>query len=125
MFNALIIATVSSFTQGNPDKNGKNPVILSVIGGTCPNRTVLSGTVAETAGFQIGKTYLTQVKETEKDPTYGRRFTFTVLKELTAMEILESVKLTGAANVFDAAGSSSPASSTSSAVTAEQVTATA
>ena len=121
MFNSIIIATVGSFNQGNPDKNGKNPVILSVIGGVAPNRTVLSGTVAETAGFEVGKTYLTQVRETDQDPQYGRRFTFTKMKEMDALEIISGVKLIGNAQVFDAAGSSSPSTGNNTAVTAEQV----
>lgn len=123
MFNGLIIATAGSFTQGNPDKNGKNPVILSVIGGTCPNRTVLSGTVAESAGFTVGNTYLAQVKEVEAHPTYGRQFIFTKMKEMDALEIISGVKLVGEARVFDAATNASPASSTSSTVTESHVTA--
>lgn len=100
MFNGLIIASVNPFTQGALDKNGKQPVILNVVAGKCPNRNVLSGTVAERAGLETGKTYLISCREGEEDVTYGRRFVFSPLKEMDAMEIIAGVGSLGTASIF-------------------------
>lgn len=91
MINEIFIGTVSTFVNGEVDKNGLEPVIISPVLGRCPNRNVLSGTIAQNLGIEAGKTYLFNVSEIEPDPEYGRRFIFTKLKELTAQEIIESV----------------------------------
>lgn len=103
MFNGMIIASANQFNQGTIDKNGKTPVILNIVAGKCPNRNVLSGTIAETAGLEVGKTYLLSIREGEPDAQYGRRFVYSKLKELTAMEIVQSASIVGPANVFDVA----------------------
>lgn len=100
MFNGNLIASVNSYNQGNEDKNGKEPVILNVVAGKCPNRQVLSGTVAENMNIEVGKTYLFNVREGEEDPTYGRRFVFNALKELDAIEILDASKKLSNPEVF-------------------------
>jgi len=101
MFTSIIVATASQF-QGEADKNGKSPVFLNIISGKCPNRNVLSGTVAENIGLEIGKSYLLQVREIEADTTYGRRFTYAKLAEMGALEILQAQSLAGKAELFDA-----------------------
>lgn len=100
MFNSMIIVNAAEF-NGSADKNGASPVILNVLAGKSPNRTVLSGTVAQMAGFETGKAYLVSCKEGEPDVTYGRRFVFSKIKELDALEILQSAKVLGEAQVFD------------------------
>lgn len=102
-FESKVIVAVKSYNQGEPDKNGKSPVILLVQAGKAPNRIVLSGTVAENAGFEVGKTYLAQCREIEPDEQYGRQFTWTALKEAEMAEILSAEKLLGKPDVFDAA----------------------
>lgn len=102
-FNGLIIASVNDFTKGNLDKNGQSPVILNVIGGKCPNRNVLSGTIAKSMGIEVGKTYLLQVREVEASETYGRQFVYSKLKELDAMEIIDASAKVGATMIFDVA----------------------
>ena len=106
-FNGMIVASVNSFTKGENDKNGKAPVILNVIGGTCPNRNVLSGTVAENIGLEVGKTYLLSVREGEVDATYGRQFVYSKLSELRGLEIVQTQREVGPAAIFDVAASSS------------------
>lgn len=100
MFNSLIIASVGNYTKGKADKNGCEPVILKVVAGKCPNRTILAGTVAEMLDIVPGKTYLFSVNEKEEDPTYGRQFSFTKLKEVDALEIVKSAKEMDKAEVF-------------------------
>ena len=99
-YSSLIIAKVNPFTQGNPDKNGKSPVILTIVAGKCPNRHVISGTVAESADMKVGKSYLMKVTEGKTDPEFGRRFNFTVLGEPTTMEIMQSVAVLGDGEIF-------------------------
>lgn len=102
-FNGMIVASVNAFTKGEADKNGKNPVILNVIAGKCPNRNVLSGTVAENIGIELGKTYLMSVREGEPDATYGRQFVYSKLSELKGVEIIQTAKEVGPSSVFDVA----------------------
>jgi len=103
MFNALILAVASKFNGPNAslDKNGKEPVILNVLSGIFPNRNVLSGTIAENMQLQVGKSYLFQVREVEADPTYGRRFTYTKVAEVSALEIAEYCHKYGPADMFE------------------------
>lgn len=101
MFNEIILASVNSFNQGTPDKNGKMPVILNVIAGKSPNRLVLSGTVAESIGLVVGKSFLMQVREVEADAQYGRQFNHQVLSEVTsALDLIKASKELGTAQVF-------------------------
>ena len=108
MFTSLIIAKAAAYTQGGPDKNGKNPIILVVIAGKCPNRNVISGTVAESAGIEAGKTYLFQVREGNPDPQYGRRFVFTSLGEAGMKDIIDAQTSLGAAEVFTVEAPAAP-----------------
>jgi len=99
----MIIASVNDFTKGALDKNGKQPVILNVVAGSCPNRNVISGTVAENLGIEVGKSYLFSVREGEPDATYGRQFVYSKLKELNALELVQAAKELGKAEIFDVA----------------------
>lgn len=101
-FNSLFVATARAFNgstdnPAEPDKNGMMPIILNVVAGKAPNARVLSGTVAERAGFTVGKSYLTSSTEGAPDPDYGRRFTFDAVKEVDAMEILSAADKLGEA----------------------------
>lgn len=101
MYTSLCLVTVNYFTSGSLDKNGKQPIILTVIAGKAPNRTVLSGTVAETAGFEPGKSYLASCRETDPDPTYGRQFRWTKVSEASVLDVIAGVSSLGNAQVFD------------------------
>ena len=98
-FNSLCIVSVNTFSKGNADKNGLLPVILNVVAGKSPNRTVLSGTVAEMNGFETGKTYLASVREVEANE-YGRQFVWAKLKEVLAVEIVEAASKMPKAEIF-------------------------
>jgi len=97
-FNSIVAASVNNF-NGNLDKNGKNPVILNVIAGKFPNRNVLAGTIAENLGIEVGKSYLFSVREVESNE-HGRQFIYSKLKELSAMEIVDTFKNLGQAEMF-------------------------
>lgn len=100
-YNAIIIASVNKFNQGTTDKNGKEPVMLNVLAGKCPNRNVISGTIAESLGIEVGKTYMFQVREGKTDSQYGRQFVYNKLGEMDLLSILDAQGKLGAAQVFD------------------------
>ncbi len=99
-FNGIVAATVSQFNSGKADKNGLMPVILIPVAGRIPNRNVLSGTVADNMGVEIGSTYLFKITEVEPDKEYGRRFTYTPLSKLGVLEILEAQQKLGDGIIF-------------------------
>lgn len=100
MFNSICIVSVNVFNSGTLDKNGKEPVILNVVSGKSPNRTVLSGTIAERAGFEVGKTYLASCSEREANE-YGRQFVWQKLSEASVMDVIKGQKELGAAQYFN------------------------
>lgn len=114
-FNGMIVASVNAFSKEGKttDKNSKQNVILNIVAGKCPNRNVISGTVAENIGIEIGKTYLLSITEGQEDPQYGRQFVYNKLKELTAMEIVTAAKEMYKAEIFklEAASAAQPAAS--------------
>lgn len=102
-FEGFALVSVNAYNQGNEDKNGKMPVFLNVLAGKAPNRVVLSGTVAENAGFEVGNTYLAQCRELEPDEEHGRQFSWNVIEKTEgALNIIKARKELGNAQVFDA-----------------------
>lgn len=84
MFNELIVGTVRPFSgTTTPDKNGNDSIMIQCMAGKMPNRQVLSGTVAERQGFEIGKTYLIRVLERGYDKVFGLDFSWTKVMEIT------------------------------------------
>lgn len=104
MFNGLIVGTVRPYVNGTADKNGLEPKIINVLAGKCPNRNVISGTIADNLGLGDNKTFLFQVRETEPSAQYGRQFSYVITKELDAMEIVKVSKELGAAVIFSVDG---------------------
>jgi hypothetical protein len=93
----MIVASVTNFSgTSTPDKNGAVPVMLQCIAGTMPNRNVLSGTVAQRAGLEVGRTYLLNVRETGYDVIFGPDFTFIKVMELkSGLDIVQSAMQLG------------------------------
>jgi hypothetical protein len=102
MFNELVLVNVTKFNGSNtPDKNGLLPVMLQCIAGKMPNRNVLSGTMASENGFEIGKSYLVNIRECGFDIDFGTDFTFVNLKEVTtSSDIILSAKELGTAEII-------------------------
>ncbi len=100
--NEMIVVAITNFNgTSTSDKNGKYPVMLNCIAGTMPNRNVLSGTVAENLGIEVGKSYLMQVRETGFDKLFGRDFTFVKIRELeSADDTVRTCKDLGKPNVI-------------------------
>lgn len=107
----LFIATANELTVGNKfnksgkvisvDKNGKAPFILSPVTGRCPNKLVISGTVAENSGIENGKSYLMKFREMPRDEQFGRQFSISKVKEVSAVEIVESAAILGSVTILD------------------------
>ncbi len=102
-FNEMIVVTVTPFSgTDSSDKNGENPVMLQLIAGKMPNRNVLSGTVAQRAGIEIGKTYLMNVREAGVDKIFGADYTFVKVYELkTGEDIVKASKELGKAHIMN------------------------
>lgn len=102
MLNTMIVASVTAFSgTTTPDKNGSAPVMLQCIAGQMPNRNVLAGTVAQRAGFEIGKTYLVNVRETGYDEVFGPDYTFIKIMELkSGLDIVQSAMQLGEARIL-------------------------
>jgi len=83
------------------DKNGEMPVILDVVAGKCPNKRVLSGTVADRAGMESGKAYLMKAEEIEEDPENGRQFRYISFEDIVFSELLEAMSHFGAPQTID------------------------
>jgi hypothetical protein len=97
MLNTMIVASITNFSgTTTPDKNGETPMMLQCIAGQMPNRNVLSGTVGRRAGFEVGKTYLVNVRETGYDDIFGPDYTFVKVMELTnGLDIVRAAKELG------------------------------
>lgn len=108
LFENLVVVAAGSYNgsterPAEADKNGKMPIYLNVLAGKAPNRTTISGTVAERANIEVGNSYLVQCKETEPDEEYGRQFNWNVVSKLNVLEILQAKQTVGKVEIFDAA----------------------
>lgn len=102
MNQALItLVTPKEFGRESLDRNGKQAVILIPVAGKMPNRNIISGTVAEREGFELGKTYLASFREVEANE-YGRQFQWSKITQVdNPLHIIEATKSLGAAVIYD------------------------
>jgi hypothetical protein len=87
------VASCKMFNQGEPDEQGKMPMVLVPTAGTSPRGiNVISGTSAELQGFEAGKCYAVVANEREvyvKDSGEKvRSFDFNAIGQMTAMEAM-------------------------------------
>ena len=72
----MFLATVCKY-NGNkenpakPDSNDLMPVILEPLGGTCPKKRVIAGTIARNMGIEENQVYLFKWTRLEDDEEYG------------------------------------------------------
>lgn len=84
MFTSKIVGTITPFSgTTTADKNGADSVMVQCIAGKMPNRNVISGTVAQRNGLEVGKTYLLIVREAGVHAIHGPQYDFLKVKELT------------------------------------------
>ena len=104
MFNSMILVNAVAFNSGKTDKNGETPVLLNVLAGKSPNRTVISGTIAKRNGYELGKMYIVQVTEGKEDATYGRQFNLNKISECSVPDMFAAIKGFGPAEIFTVEG---------------------
>ena len=103
--SAVFVATIKAFNGSNirpseEDKNQLSPIILDVVAGSCPNKRVLSGTVAKRAGMIEGNTYLCKYEEIDATE-FGRQFRLSTVMQLNAIEILEAINSLGMPTIIE------------------------
>ena len=77
----MFLATVCNYygnkeNPAKPDSNELMPVILEPLGGTCPKKRVLAGTIARNMGIEENQVYLFKWTRLEDNEDYGSQFGF-------------------------------------------------
>ena len=85
--NGMFLATVCKYNgnKENPaklDSNDLMPVILEPLGGTCPKKRVLAGTIARNMGIEENQVYLFKWTRLEDDEEYGSQFGFVAVTHI-------------------------------------------
>ena len=83
----MFLATVCNYygNKENPalvDANGLMPIILEPLGGTCPKKRVVAGTVARNMGIEENQVYLFKWTRLEDDEEYGSQFGFVAVTHI-------------------------------------------
>lgn len=96
--SVYFLAKCAEFTSesAHADKNGLDPVVLTPIGGKSPRgRNIVSGTIAESEGFEPGKMYLVLATHTgqveTEDGEVTESYTYTSIAEYSKQEAVEYV----------------------------------
>ena len=108
----LAVVAISNFQgkDAQADINGMNPIYLTPIAGRCPNRNVLSGTIAKSAGLEEGKSYLAKWTKLEDDPEYGVQYGWTKVQEITnPLDVINAEEKLGPGLIFNADSASQEA----------------
>lgn len=85
MFTSQIVGAITPFSgTTTADKNGEGAVMIQCIAGRMPARNVISGTVAQRSGFEVGKTYLINIREAGHHEVHGMQYDFIKIKELSS-----------------------------------------
>jgi hypothetical protein len=103
-FNSMCLVNATAFNNGKVDKNGESPVLLNVLAGKAPNRTVISGTIAKRNGFEVGKMYIVQITEGEPNEQYGRQFNINKRADATVADMFTAIASLGKAEIFSVEG---------------------
>lgn len=101
--NGLFLGAVCNYNSNNAslDKHGLAPVIIEALAGSCPNKRVISGTVAKNMGIEVGSTYIFKFTMLEEDPEYGSQYSFLSCGLIDdPMKILDIEERLGSANII-------------------------
>lgn len=95
-FNEIIVGTITKYSgTTDTDKNGEESVMIQCIAGKMPNRNTISGTVAKRAGFEVGKTYLINVRKAGEHVNFGEDFNWLKMQEISALDVIEAKEKLG------------------------------
>ena len=83
----MFLATVCNYygnkeNPAKPDSNDLMPVILEPLGGTCPKKRVVAGTVARNMGIEENQVYLFKWTRLEDHEEYGSQFGFVAVTHI-------------------------------------------
>ena len=83
----MFLATVCNYygnkeNPAKPDSNDLMPVILEPLGGTCPKKRVIVGTVARNMGIEENQVYLFKWTRLEDHEEYGSQFGFVAVTHI-------------------------------------------
>ena len=110
--NSIVAVNATAFMKKDRthDNNGNQNLFLNPIAGKIPNKTlVISGTIANQLGIELGKSYLLGINEGKPSDIFGRQFSVTNLGGLSPLDMLKVVNELGNAVVIDVTTAAGPA----------------
>ena len=103
----MFLATVCNYygnkeNPAKPDSNDLMPVILEPLGGTCPKKRVIVGTVARNMGIEEKQVYLFKWTRLEDDEEYGSQFGFVAVTHLPdPLQVITASQSLGEPTIVD------------------------
>lgn len=90
-FQAVVVASEKRYNKGGGDAtvdvNGNYPIQFTIVAGKLPARAlVISGTIAQSLGFDAGNTYVTQASFRDTNE-YGDNWNHVKLGQLSAIDM--------------------------------------
>ena len=105
--NGMFLATVCNYygnkeNPAKPDSNDLMPVILEPLGGTCPNKRVIAGTVARNMGIEEKQAYLFKWTRLEDHEEYGSQFGFVAVTHIAdPIQVITASQSLGETTIVD------------------------
>ena len=103
----MFLATVCNYygnkeNPAKPDSNDLMPVILEPLGGTCPKKRVIAGTVARNMGIEEKQAYLFKWTRLEDDEEYGSQFGFVAVTHIPdPIQVISASQSLGEPTIVD------------------------
>ena len=103
----MFLATVCNYygnkeNPAKPDSNDLMPVILEPLGGTCPKKRVIVGTVARNMGIEENQVYLFKWTKLEDDEKHGSQFGFVAVTHLPdPLQVITASQSLGEPTIVD------------------------
>ena len=105
--SGMFLATVCNYygnkeNPAKPDSNDLMPVILEPLGGTCPKKRVIAGTVARNMGIEEKQAYLFKWTRLEDDEEYGSQFGFVAVTHIAdPIQVITASQSLGEPTIVD------------------------
>ena len=103
----MFLATVCNYygnkeNPAKPDSNDLMPVILEPLGGTCPKKRVIVGTVARNMGIEENQVYLFKWTRLEDHEEYGSQFGFVAVTHIAdPIQVISASQSLGEPTIVD------------------------
>ena len=105
--SGMFLATVCKYNgnKENPaklDSNDLMPVILEPLGGTCPKKRVIVGTVARNMGIEENQVYLFKWTRLEDHEEYGSQFGYVAVTHIPdPLQVITASQSLGEPTIVD------------------------